>query len=311
MPVGIAWNAGALRARLLGRRRIGSESCRDLSRVSSLSDALDRLRAGPYGHDLEESGTLEAARWAVAATPLWHLRILAGWLPPAGAEVLRVLVGWWEVLNIENLVAGLSGAETLPPYQLGRLETAWDRVRTSDSLDALREALAASPWRDPGGDDPATIVTWLHLSWAERVIDEVDRMSRLAAAWATLVVARDLLLGQRSRYGAPAHGLHALGREWRDAEDLSGLSRRLPRRASWILEDVAEPEDLWHAEVLWWRTLSDEARGLLRAPTSGRDAVVGAFGVLLADAHDVQGALDLAARGGAEDEDLEELDGIL
>lgn len=307
MPAGIAWNAGAVRARLLGQRRLGRERCQELAVGDSLAAVLEQLNEGPYGHDMEPGMTLASAQWAVAATPLWHLRILGGWLPPAGGELVRVLVGWWEVLNVENLLAKLAGQPAFPPYDLGSLDTAWSRIRTADSAGAVRQRLAASPWRDPGSEEPASIVTALRLSWARRVDDEIDEMSRLVGGWAALVLARDLFAGGRTQAGADAARVRMLGRDWKDAEDLAEFVGRLPGDAAWVFRNIDKAEELWRAEVRWWRSLYADGLQRLRHPASGSDAVVGAFGVLLADAHLVQGALEMASRGGGESEAVDEL----
>jgi hypothetical protein len=276
MVVGIAWNAGLVRARLLGRRRLGTEGCRALARRASLDDALTELAAGPYGHDVERGMPLAAAQWAVGATPLWHLRILAGWLPPAGGEAVRTLAGWWEVHNVENLLAELAGRPALPPYDLGLLDTAWVRLRTAGDHAAVAEVLRTSPWGDPDGDDPAAIVRRLRLAWCERVDTEVERASELAAGWAVLQAARD--------------------------PDASGIRLRMAHDGAWVRtgDDVEAPA--WQAEVRWWRALDERGRRWLQRPRAGVDAAVGAFCVLLADAHRVQGALGLAARGGDDEE---------
>lgn len=57
MVIGIAWNAGAVRARLLAQRRLGAEGSRELARRGSLDDALADLQAGPYAHDLDHHET--------------------------------------------------------------------------------------------------------------------------------------------------------------------------------------------------------------------------------------------------------------
>jgi hypothetical protein len=296
MVVGIAWNAGVVRARLLVRRRLGEMASAELARQDSLADALRRLRDGPYGHDLAPDLSLGAAQWRAAATPLWHLRVLAGWLPPAGGQLVRTLAGWWEMLNIENRLAGLAGAPAHVPYDLGSLDTAWSRVREAGAPGGVRAELAASPWLDPGSDDLSSIVTWLRLSWAQRVARAVGAASRVTGGWAALVAARILLLGGADRVTIPPHDVYVLGRDWRVAEDVAGLSRRLPRDASWVLDDIADPDELWRAEVRWWRALDDEGGRLLRRSTSGPDVVFGVFCLLLADAHRVQGALEFAAR---------------
>lgn len=301
MTVSPGWNAGALRARLLGTLRLGSAGRRDLAYAASLERALATLQASPYGHDVRKDMTLSAAHRAVAATPLWHLRVLAGWLPPVGAELARRLAAWWEVLNVEDLLAGFAGAAQHPPYELGRLDTAWRHLRDARTPEAVRERLAASPWRDPGADDAAAIVTWLRLAWAQRVNEATEAAARIAAGWAALVAARHLLLGGRAAEVALANA-RLLGHRWIEAGDLTSLRERLPRDAAWVLDGVDSAGEIWRAEVRWWRALDADGQRLLHRPRSGADAVVGAFAVLLADAHGVQGALELAARTGRQDE---------
>jgi hypothetical protein len=306
MAVGIGWNSAAVRARLLAGRRLGGDARRALARSRSLRDALTTLRDGPYGHDVTPDLSLADARWAVEATPLWHLRILAGWLPPAGGELIRALVGWWEVRNIENALAGLTGGATFAPYELGSLASAWRQVRSARSVEEVRAALARSVWLDPGGDAPADIVRWLRLSWARRVAEDGPDALRMVAGWAALVAARDLVLGGRA-IGPVLGRAHVLGRDVTGADDPQQLAARLPRDAGWVLRDIDDPTELWRAEQRWWRRLDDESGTLLRHPRAGPAAVVGAFGVLLADAHAVQAALAVAARGRPAAEAIDEL----
>ena len=47
----------------------------------------------------------------LAETVLWHLRVLAGWLPPAAVGRLRALAAWFELVNIEQRVDYLAGGE--------------------------------------------------------------------------------------------------------------------------------------------------------------------------------------------------------
>ena len=281
MVVGIAWNAGAVRARLLGRRRVGTAGCRDLARRRSLDEALVDLTRGPYGHDVEPGMSLSAAQWAVAATPLWHLRILAGWLPPAGGEVVRTLASWWEVHNVENLLAGMSGGTVQPPYDLGRLDTAWDRLRTAGDPAEVAAVMRASAWGDPGAAQPVAIVRRLRVAWAERVDIEVEGASRLAAGWAVL--------------------------QARGAASGTPVRRRLLHEGAWVLAGRDQTEDPWRAEVRWWREVAEQGRQRLQRPDDGVAAAIGAFCVLLADAHRVQGALALAAQRGTDEEAIREL----
>ena len=126
-------------------------------------------------------------------------------------------------------------------------------------------------------------------------------MARLAAGWAALVGANDLLVGARTQTGGRPHGVRELGRGWTDARDIGELRERLPDDAGWVLDNMEDPEDLWRAEARWWRRLDDESRRRLRHPDAGADAVLGAFGAHLADARRVEAALELAAHGGDPD----------
>lgn len=276
MRVGIAWNAGSVRARLVAQHRVGRGAAGDLARCGSLEDALAGLRDGPYGRDLDRSATLAEAQWAIAATALWHLRILAGWVPPSGAELLRILVGWWEVRNVEGMLEGFATGAPARTHDLGRLETSWSRLRDASSSAQLRRALRGSTWGDPGGDEPGRIAAHLRRAWGERVQDLVAAAARPAAGWLALQAARS----------GPLDGRPADGR----------------RSGAWVLAGIDDRHDLWRAEARWWRALEEDGARLVRHPRGGADAVVGAFDLLLADAHWVEGALALAARGGADEE---------
>lgn len=306
MVVGIGWNPGAVRARLLAGRRLGRGGRQALARSGSLGAALATLAGGPYGHDVTPDLRLAAARWAVSATPLWHLRILAGWLPPAGGELIRSLAGWWEVRNIENALAGLMGGATFPPYELGSLAGAWRQVRGAGSVADVRAALARSVWLDPGGDAPADIVRWLRLSWARRVAAHDTAATPIVEGWAALVAARELLFAGRDAVPALRRA-HVLGRDATGIRDLADLADALPADARWVVRGIDEPRELWRAERRWWQRVEDDGGALLRHPRSGPAAVVGAFGVLLADAHGVQAALAVAARGRATEEAIDAL----
>ena len=42
---------------------------------------------------------LGSAQRAIAETALWHVRVLAGWMPPRGIELVRILAAWFELAN--------------------------------------------------------------------------------------------------------------------------------------------------------------------------------------------------------------------
>jgi hypothetical protein len=295
-----AWIAGGVRARALLRRRTGAVGAREIAGCSSVAEAVSLLVAGPYQRDVRAGQSLEQAEHGVAATLLWHLRVLAGWQPRAGAELVRLLAGWFEMANVVEHVRALTGEVTTRAFRLGTLATAWPRLAATSSVAELRHALAASPWGDPGTDDPRRIVSAVQLGWAVRVAGGVPQARFWAAGGAALLVARErFLLGQ------PAEAPALLG----DAGEggFAEFAARLPGEAGWALADVGDPADLWQAEERWWARVANDARTLLRGRGFGPDAVVGCAALLAVDARRVRAALECAARGGRQ---LEAFDAI-
>jgi hypothetical protein len=234
---------------------------------------------------------LEQAEHGVAATLLWHLRVLAGWQPRAGAELVRLLAGWFEVANVVEHVRALTGTASGRTFKLGTLATAWPRLAATASLAELRLALAASPWGDPESDDPRRIVTSVQLGWAARVAGGVPAARSWAAGGAALLVARERFL-----LGRPVPG-SALLRD-ADRHGFGGFAARLPGEAAWAVADIADPAELWQAEERWWARVESDARTLLRGRGFGPGVVVACAALLAVDARRVRAALECAARGG-------------
>ncbi len=104
------WVAGSVRARLLADRRLAGAGARSVAAAGDVSSAVAVVAASPYGRDVHGGMGLVDAERGVRATALWHLRVLAGWLPPGGSDVVRVLAGGHEIANIEAHVDELAGA---------------------------------------------------------------------------------------------------------------------------------------------------------------------------------------------------------
>ena len=294
------WVAGCVRAKALARRRLGAARVRALAGTQSLDDALAELADGPYGHDVRPGQSLAEAQHAVSAAMLWNLRVLAGWLPPSGGELLRVLAGWFEVANVDEHVRGLVGEPAGSPYRLGTLATAWPRLSQTGSLAELRAALAASTWGDPGGETPRLLALGPRLSWARRVAVRIPQAERWVAGATALLVAREVFGAGGRRMPDPAatavDGL--LGSGWRTASSLEELARQVPPTARWALAGVATSTDLWRAEAGWWSHVQADGRRLLASSRFGPGPTLGAVVLLAVDAWQVQAALELAARGG-------------
>ena len=293
-----AWVAGSVRARAMARRRLGAAAARSLAQAPSLGDAVEQLARTPYGHEVRPGQTLAEAQRAVAATVLWHYRVLAGWTPWEGTQILRVVAAGFEIANVDDLVRSFRGEPAAPPYQLGALSTSWPHLRSATSVGDLRARLAASPWGDPGEDSISAIQLGMRLAWARWAGGSVPEAWRLGGA--ALLVAREQFLAGRALVGsAGRHAVTLLGAPAARALSLEELVRMLPRDAAWTLADVHDPADLWRAESVWWRGIDGTAFRMLRGPGFESARLVGAAGVLATDAWRVRAALEVAARAGS------------
>lgn len=281
-----AWVAGTTRAKALARRRIGVAAARRLAGRRSVDDAVLALAETPYGHDVHAGQDLATAQHAVLATLLWHIRILAGWLPARGTAALRALAGWFEIASVEGRLFGE------PAFEPGAMATAWPALReTSD----LRGALAASAWGDPGGSDPRSIQLGMRISWAGRVATLSPSTTPWAAGALALLVAGERFLQGRP---VPALPVELIGTGAAQAATLAEFVDGLYPEAAWALRDVTGTDDLWRAEGRWWLRVERDGAGLLSGAGYGLEPVLGVVAVLAADARRVRAALELAARGG-------------
>lgn len=309
------WVAGSVRATSLSHRRLGAAGARSLATSPDLTSALMTLVASPYGHDVREEHTLAQAQHAVGATLMWHLRVLAGWLPPDGADAVRWLAAGFEIANIEEHLCLLDGREADPAYQLGSLGTAWSRASASTSLGDLRRVLGNSTWGDPGGDEPHTIGTALRLVWADRLIGSVPEAATWARGATLLQLLRDTMLAGRvlstelidhaaTVLGAPVVALVTT------ATTPLTLAPLLPENLRWALHGVSSPSDLWLAQGTWCRRVESDSFALLRRFSFGRATIVGAIGLLAIDAWRVRAALEAAARASSGPSALEAFDAV-
>ena len=264
------WVAGTVRAQAMARRMLGADAARHLAACQSLEEAQRILRSTPFSSAAEPGLSLAAAQHSVADAILWDLRVLAGWLPREGVSMLRLLAGWFEIANVDELLQALAGRPTGAEFQLGALATAWPRLSEVRSTAELQRELTASAWGDPGGDTSRDIRAGMRARWATRVASTGDQ-ARTWASSAAAIAALATPGGQpRGRPGRPQPPLTAV--------------------------PAAEP---WEAEADWWRRVDREGRVLLRSAATDSGPVLGAVAVMAADARRVRVALACAARGGA------------
>ena len=293
------WVAGCVRAKAMARRGLGPEAARRLAASPSLPAAQHALAGTLYDRAGRVGQPLGATQHAVAATLLWDLRVLAGWLPREGVDLLRTLACWFEMANVDELLESAAGRPAEEEFRLGALATAWPRLRRAGSPAGLRAALAVSRWHDPGGDTALDIRLGLRARWAARVAGQGDPARTWAAGAAALLLAGERFAAGRPVRPAVMDGALALtGQAAVSAATLDDLRGSLPAQARWALSGVSSPDGLWRAEAAWWARVGSDGSALLRTSATDSGPVLGAAAVMAADARRVCAALEIAARGG-------------
>ena len=294
-----AWVAGGVRARLLAaERRLGRDGAMRVATSGSLPAALVLLAESPYRRGVRLDLDLAGAQRAIAATTLFHLRLIAGWLPREAIPPLRSLAAWFELANLEDRLAYLSGGPLSQPFELGSLAVAWPRAALAGTPDELVAVAAGSAWGDPRGSTLAERRLGLRLAWARRVLADVPEARAWASGALALVVARELYVVGRPVEHLSARPIPALGPHWHRAVTFDRFAASLPAHAAWALAGIASPRELWRAEARWWARVEADASALLRGELSGRPLVVGVTALLAADGWRTSAALAAAARGG-------------
>lgn len=291
------WVAATVRAKAMARRRVGAGVARRLASARSLDDALGLLDGTAYARAAAPGTTLPEAEQLVAATEIWQLRVLSGWLPRSAVGLARALGARYELANIEAHAQALAVRGRRQPYfELGSLALSWPRIAATTSASELRAALAASPWGDPGDVSPEALHDILVLRWLRMVAAEAPQATGWVIGAAVLVAAKQLLVRGPSETLARA-AAPLIGSEWVRARSVPELRSAMPVAGRWALDGIGSPAELWRAEAgLAARVESDGFR-LLRQGTPGVDAVLGAVAVLAVDGWRVRVALADASYG--------------
>lgn len=301
------WVAGSVRARTLANRHLGTGAARQLAASGSLRDAQRALGATAYARHVQPGQSLAATQHEIESALLWDLRVLAGWLPQDGVPLLRVLAGWFEIANVDEMLQALTGRPAGPEFKLGALATAWPRLRQASSRAGLRAVLSASDWRDPGGDTGHALRLGMRARYAARAAALGNPVQRWAAGAMALLVAGELREGRRVDYAVLADAPALIGQAAFRAATLDELAARLPSRARWVLAGIDTPNDLWRAEATWRSRVELDGLRLLRTSALGREVVLGAVAVMACDTWRVRAALEVAERGGLPLEAYDEL----
>jgi hypothetical protein len=299
-----SWVAGTVRATDLARHRLEPADVRRLAAEQTLAAAITRLAGTPYRRHVVAGQSLAEAQHAVAATLLWHVRVLAGWVPPHGARVLRGLAAGFEVANVDEHLRRLDGRPAESSYAMGALATAWPRLARTRTPEQLHRVLATTPWGPPGSASPRDVHLSMTLAWAERVVHDVPVAAEWGRAAAALTVLREVLLGQEPledgavvgrlrRLLGPAFSVAVTGPG--SARDLATATRLVPAQARGLWEEVREPADLWRAEASLVHLLQVAGLAGVRRRGHGPENVVCAVALLAVDAWRVRAALAIAA----------------
>lgn len=299
--------SGALRGRMLASRRLDPGSRHALENARGLEEALSVLASTTYAHRLQPGMGLGEAQHQVGETTLWHLRVLAGWLPPGGGEDIGVVAGWFEMHNMIDYFSALSFSVPVPaPYRLAGLATVWRKVGEATSLEEARAILAVSDWGNPGEDDFLHMVRGVRFGWGRRLSDAFEDQAHWGAGYVAIELAKDLFLqprisGRRLRWPMDKPSEMTV-------TDMSGLMAALPRQASWVLKGSEDPDQLWRAEDRWWARVAEDSEHMVWHGDLGRNTVIGAAMALLADCRATQGLLAAAWRRSSDQEEVTSAD---
>lgn len=272
------WIAGSVRAHGLAGS-VGLDVATAVSASRDLDFAFDVLIASTWVRDLDTQTSLVAVERRILATLLWQLRILAGWLPAEGVEVIRSCVAWFEIRNVEDRMAHIAGAPAQASFELGRLGIISRSLQSTGSGADVRRLLAASSWGDPGAEDAYSIRIWMCHRWHRRVRDAAPELRVWADAAAWLLVLRERLARRPG------------------AELLASVRPGLPSRWRWVSTTPWTSADLWSAEERWWAQIREEGASLLHSPVASSKPVLGALATLAATAHEIASALEIVSGG--------------
>lgn len=292
-----AWIASDVRATAMSHRVLGRAATRELAIQGSMASAIAMLANSPYGHEMRADLSLEAAQHAIAATALWNIRVLAGWVPAAGIPMMRILVGWYEIANVEALLRSDFDSPAHPYFRLGGLATGWGRLSGASSAAELCDLLATTAWGRPDDESPHTIGVTLRSVLLQDAAGALPECRNWITSAAALLLARERS-GGRQPAPRSEHALRTLlGGQAVAAPDFEQFVNEVPEAAQWAFDGVASERDLWRAESRWWSRVESDGLTHLRGAKFGPLPVIGAVAVMAADAWRVRGALTAAANG--------------
>jgi len=292
------WVAASVRARGMVARRVGRAGSDRIAACYSFDDALMSLDGSVYGGRLDGVSTLSEAQRVINATVLWQLRVLAGWMPATGINLVTAAAAGFEAVNIERLAQRLTGrGDEAVFYELGALATAWPAVSETTSLSDLSTALRASRWGDLGAlndaDDLADVLT---AAWLQRLMLAAPAVRPWAVTEFVLIAARILFVDRAEPTARFAQIVRpSIAEAWKSTHDLTTFAAALPRSARAVIADVDAPIDLWRAEMRLATTVEEDGARLLRTSIPGPDVILGAIALLAVDAWRVRAALSSAA----------------
>ena len=312
------WVAAAVRSQAVARNRSGTAIARSLASSTSLQEAHDRLKGTLFAEAVDQPMSMNEVDRATRAMVLWELRVLAGWMPPAGAGLARTLAAGYERDNIVGRLRELDGGPAEVPYELGALATVWPNCLSATSRAALlREAersASGSLAPLPAYISPGALHDVLTAAALRRLADTAPAASGWAAQAAAMLVARILFVDRQVPPPAVVRLLGPLiGAGWAtdarfargDPDEFEAFLARLPDRIRRALGGLSGADQLWQGEVRLRARIEGEAARMIRSAEAGPNSVLAAVTLLDLDAWRIRAALAAAAGGRGHSEVLD------
>ncbi|MGA7986765.1 MAG: hypothetical protein WCB51_00015 [Candidatus Dormiibacterota bacterium] len=248
-----------------------------VSASRDLGSAINVLSASPWAHGIDAQTPLATVERRVFSALLWQVRVLAGWLPAEGVEMIRSCVAWFEIRNVEDRIAHLAGMPARVPFELGRLGVISRALPSTDSRADIRRLLAGSSWGDPGADDAYSIRMWMLHRWHRRARDAAPELRVWGDAAVWLLAVRERLADRPG------------------ADLVRSDPPRFPPSWRWVTATPWTSGNLWTAEDRWWAQVEEEGARLFHSPITSRKPVIGAIATLAASARDLAVALEIVS----------------
>jgi hypothetical protein len=308
--VSAGWVAATVRSQALARNRLGAAGARSLASLTSVQDARGRLEGTLFANAVDRATSMDELDRSTRAVVLWELRVLAGWMPPAGAGLARALAAGHERDNIVGRLRELDGGPPELVFELGALATVWPKCVAATT----RAALLAEVERSASGSlaplpahiSPGALHDVLTATALRRLADTAPAASGWAAQAGAILLARMLFVDMQAPPPVVLRSLGPLlGGSWSpdgnsgygQPQDFQEFVARLPDGVRRGLAGVSRADQLWQGDVRLRTQVDAEATRMIRSADPGPNSVLAAVTLVDLDAWRIRAALAAVAAG--------------